>query len=903
MTLPAGTQLGPYEIVGPLGAGGMGEVYRARDSRLERIVAVKVLPDTRASDPELLARFEREAKAIATLHHPNICTVHDVGFEHGSHFIVMELIDGQTLHDRIQQGPVPTADAIAIALQLCDALATAHARGIIHRDLKPGNVILERNSGVGPRPKLLDFGLARWGEASASGIASRVTAAPVSTTGAVLGTVRYMAPEQLRGESVDERADIWAMGCLLYEMLTAQDIRTRQAITPRRLERVVLRCLRERPDDRYSSATSLAADLQKVGQLSKTKRVAAAVVIAAAVLALAVAAPFVLRRGPETADTARPPLSVVIADFENRTGDPVFDGALEHSIAIGLETASFVSVVPRQEALASAKAVGGRLDTSTARLLAQRDGIGAVVSGLVSTSPDGYVVSTHILDPVPGTPIASARQTAATKEEVLAVMATIARELRRGLGDHELSSAADFRQETFTTSSLDAAREYSIAQEHSAAGRDEQAVEHYRAAIRHDPLFGRAFAGLSLELLQLGRTTEARENLARALSLRDRMTERERLRTEGLDALTIAEDYTRAAEIYQQLVDKYPADRAALNNLAVMQFRLLQLEEATVTGQRVAELYPRASYYSNLALYAMYAGDLSTAREQSARALKLSPQMQLAFLPIAVGHVLDGRIEDARQAYAQMAQTGARGSALAMIGRADLSAWHGDVAETIRTISSGLANEARSNDTLNAALRLLRAELALQAGDRTLARSESRAALALDSTAVSVFRAAELLVQSGDLSDASKHTESLASKPNVVTNWYRKILLARIGAVSNNFAALDDLEATFSAERPMWSAHYAAGVMQLSRGRFKEAVAHLNWCLDHAAAASAAYLDDVPTLRYLPHARYWRARALEALADPAAASAYEDLLRQRRGGPDDTLATSARERLNAVRQR
>ena len=903
MTLPPGTQLGPYEIVGQLGAGGMGEVYRARDRRLERVVAVKVLPDTHASDPERLARFEREAKAIATLHHPHICTVHDVGFDHGSHFIVMELIDGQTLHERIERGPLPKEEAIAIALQLCDALMAAHARGIIHRDLKPGNIILERHSGAAPRAKLLDFGLARWAAGPASGLASRVTAAPVSTTGEVLGTVRYMAPEQLRGEIVDHRADVWAMGCLLYEMLTGQDVRTRQPIRPRRLEQIVLQCLRERPDDRYQDATSLAADLRKVGQFSRTTRLVAGLAIAAVVFALAVAASFVLQRGPDAVDTSRSPLSVVIADFENRTGDAVFDGALEHAIAIGLETASFVSVVPRQEALASAKAVGGRLDPSSARLVAQRDGIGAVVSGVVSASPEGYIVTTHILDPVPGTPIASARQTAATKEDVLAAMATIARELRRGLGDHELSSTADFRQETFTTSSLDAAREYSVAQELSSAGRGEQAAEHYRAAIRHDPLFGRAFAGLSLELLRLGRTAEARENLARALGLRDRMTERERLRTEGLNALALEEDYTRALTIYQQLVDRYPADRAALNNLAVTQFRLLQLEEASVTGNRVAQLHPRASHYSNLALYAMYAGDLSTAREQSARALKLSPQTHLAFLPVAVGHAFAERVEDAQQAYAQMAKTGARGAALAAVGFADLSASQGHTAEAIDAISRALTNEALGNDTLSAALRLLRAELALQTGDRTLARSEARAAIALDAGLTSVFRAGEILVLSGELADVPRHAEMLASQPNVVTNWYRKILLARRGAAENNFAALDDLEAAFSTERPMWIAQYAAGVMQLSRGRAKEALVHLSWCLDHAASASAAYLDDVPTLRYLPHARYWRARALEALADPGAAAAYEELSRQRRGGPDDPLASSARERLDVLRKK
>jgi tetratricopeptide (TPR) repeat protein len=902
MSLSAGTRLGPYEIIGALGAGGMGEVYRARDSRLERVVAVKVLPDASAGDPELLARFEREAKAIATLHHPHICTVHDVGFERGSHFIVMELIEGQTLHDRIQRGPVAREEAVAIALQLCDALAAAHARGIVHRDLKPGNVILARDAGGTPSAKLLDFGLARFtGGAVASDIASRATVAPVSTQGEVLGTVRYMAPEQLRGEIADHRADIWAMGCLLYEMLTGQDVRTRHPISPRHLESTIARCLREHPGDRYASALHLAADLQKVAKPSRVALFAAALGLAALAL-LAMLVTF-YRAGPplETAGPARAPMSIVIADFENRTGDSVFDGALEHAIAIGLETASFLSVVPRQNALASAAAVGGRLDPSTARLVAQRDGIGAVVSGVVSTTPSGYVVTTSILDPVPGTPIVSARQTAATKEDVLAAMAAIARELRRGLGDHELSSAAEFERETFTTSSLDAAREYSLAQAHSSAGREEQAIEHYRAAIRHDPLFGRAHAGLGLVTLRLGRTSAAREHLGRALSLRDRMTERERLRTEGLVAVTIDEDFDRGVVVFQQLVDKYPGDRSAMNNLAVAQFRMLQLEEATATGRRVVGLEPLARNYANLALYAMYAGDLSTARDEAERALQLSPQIALAILPLAVSDILNGQFESARLAYARMAKTGARGAALAVIGEADLGAMQGHYVETVRAITVALTSDLRNNASAIGALRLLRAELALEAGDRTRAADEARAALALDSSLTAVFRAADILVLSGDTTfDGSKHVDTLSAKPSAMTNWYRRILLARLGAARGTFTALDALEEAFARERPMWIAHFAAGTMQLARGRPKEALAHLNWCLEHAAAGSAAFLDDVPTLRYLPQARYWRARALEASSDPAAAAAYEQFLRLRRGGPDDQLARDARERWGAL---
>jgi tetratricopeptide (TPR) repeat protein len=602
---------------------------------------------------------------------------------------------------------------------------------------------------------------------------------------------------------------------------------------------------------------------------------------------------------PASVTTEHAPLSIVVADFENRTGEAVFDGALEHAIAIGLETASFVSIVPRQDALVSAASIGGRLDTSSARLVAQRDGIGAVVTGVVSTTPSGYVVTTQILDPVPGTAIASARQTAATKEEVLGAMAAIARELRRGLGDHELSSTTDFAQETFTTSSLDAAREYVLAQDASSAGRDEQAVQHYNAAIRHDPQFGRAYAGLALMSLRVGQLKEAKEYLAQALSLRDRMTERERLRTEGLNAISFEEDYTQAREIYQRLLAKYPSDHAALNNLAVAEFQLLQLGDASATGRRVAQLHPNARHYVNLALYAMYAGDMATATGQAREALKLSPQSSLAYLPLAVNSILAGRLAQARQDYAQMSVTGARGAALSTIGLADLSAMQGHYLEAQHDIAAGLASGGR-NISLATSLRLLRAELALQSDNRALARNEARTVIEVDTTSTAMFRAAEVLALSGDAVEAPAYADRLGAKPNAITNWYRRILLARLGATRGDFAPLEELEAAFAKEPPMWIAHYSAGVMQFAGGRAKEALSHLTWCVEHPAAASAAYLNDVPTLRYVPQARYWRARVLESVSPADARRAYEEVLRQRRGGPDDSLAREVRDRLGRL---
>src|SRR5436190_10470823 len=227
MPLSAGTRLGPYEIQSALGAGGMGEVYRARDTKLGRDVALKVIPDTFALDPDRLARFQREAQVLASLNHPHIAAIY--GFEDSgdTHALVLELVEGETLADRIARGAIPPDEALPIARQICEALEAAHELGIIHRDLKPANIKVTPDGVV----KVLDFGLAKLTEAStgsggsppALSMSPTITSpAMMTSVGMILGTAAYMAPEQAKGRPADKRSDIWAFGCVLYEMLTGK---------------------------------------------------------------------------------------------------------------------------------------------------------------------------------------------------------------------------------------------------------------------------------------------------------------------------------------------------------------------------------------------------------------------------------------------------------------------------------------------------------------------------------------------------------------------------------------------------------------------------------------------------------------------------------------------------------
>jgi serine/threonine protein kinase len=280
MTLAAGTRLGPYEVLSPIGAGGMGEVYRAKDTRLERTVAVKVLPQHLSASPEVRQRFEREAKTISQLSHPHICALYDVGREGETEYLVMEYLEGETLSDRLARGALPLEQTLKFGVEIADALDKAHRQGIVHRDLKPGNVMLTK-SGV----KLLDFGLAK-AMAPATTL-NNLTALPtqqaLTQEGTILGTFQYMAPEQLEGKDADARTDIFAFGAVLYEMATGRTaftgasraslissimtseppaISTIEPMTPPMLEHIVQRCLAKGADDRWQSACDVSGELR-----------------------------------------------------------------------------------------------------------------------------------------------------------------------------------------------------------------------------------------------------------------------------------------------------------------------------------------------------------------------------------------------------------------------------------------------------------------------------------------------------------------------------------------------------------------------------------------------------------------------------------------------------------------
>src|ERR1700722_4301621 len=290
MPLTSGTKLGPYEIISPIGAGGMGEVYRAKDTRLDRTVAVKVLPSHLSEDPEARQRFDREARTISSVNHPNICTLYDVGHQDGTDYLVMEYLEGETLADRLIRGPLPIEQVFKYGIEICDGLEKAHRSGVVHRDLKPGNIMLTKAGA-----KLMDFGLAKAAVVTASGNSSSLTMTlstpmgshPLTAQGTVVGTFQYMSPEQVEGKEADSRSDIFALGAVLYEMATGKrafegktaasamaavlerdpaPMSSVQPMTPPAFERLVKTCLAKDPDERWQTVHDLKLQLREIAQ-------------------------------------------------------------------------------------------------------------------------------------------------------------------------------------------------------------------------------------------------------------------------------------------------------------------------------------------------------------------------------------------------------------------------------------------------------------------------------------------------------------------------------------------------------------------------------------------------------------------------------------------------------------
>ena len=690
MAIAEGTQFGPYRLLEKIGAGGMGEVYRVLDTRLEREVALKLVSDSYlvadagSGSPSPLhphdtpaqatphsgshvshERFLREARSAATLNHPNVCAIYDTGEQDGRPYLVMELLRGETLKRYLVKAGgngLPAEEVVAFAQQAAAALAAAHAKGIIHRDIKPANLFVVDALRGKHQIKILDFGLAKK-QAGIAVVDSRTSQIPGSASsdetavglgeatleltspGSAVGTVSYMSPEQARGMPLDARTDLFSLGTVIYEMATGKTpfgggstadvfvallredpppVSTVNPAMPKRLDSIVAKLLAKDVAQRYASAEELQEDLEGVGvqaappAVEDLREQAQVAWIAAAVACLllvggglawwkyhpgATPVPGAAESSGESSGAGAKTTkdSIILADFVNRTGDPVFDTTLNQALQIELEQSPVINIVSQQHLLQSVKYLGKPEGTpvtpAIAREIGEREGIKAIITGTIANLGKEYVITLTAQNTATGDEIVSEQAQAPDKEHVLDALGRAAAAMRGRLGeDLESIKKLDTPFGQATTSSLEAFRAYALGDKAHAKAHDiPEAEGHYLRATELDPNFAMAYARLGVVYINSGQVTKANQYFSKAYELSKNVSERERLYIAGHYYEVVPGDIPKVIETLQEAIQAYPGQIDNYININVAYQYLGQYEQGLAYAQKAVELDPQDS--------------------------------------------------------------------------------------------------------------------------------------------------------------------------------------------------------------------------------------------------------------------------------------------------------------------